>query len=452
MKSSPRLLAVLFLLSSTSLAQAEGVDSAPNSHFRQVLAHVYQSDPRLLAEREALKALDQRVAGAYSGFRPTASGEIDYGRRTSEIDDSGFVSGPTHTRTLIVEQPLFSGFGTLSQFKAAKERVLAGRARLTMREEQVLLEAAAAYLDLAEKQKLMELNYTNHQHIRGQFDGAKKRFSAGDGTRTEVAQSESRLAQAESTLALAQAEWDKAYVAYERSTGMPAESVDFPEIYGRLPATLEETKRKAMAAPEVLLSSSEEKVSAHEIDVASSSIWPALSLRGSLGDEQGTTAAGSSTVRQGTVTLNLHVPLYQGGAEYARVREAKNNRIRQEQESVDTQRAATERAAQLWYSYQASGQVVRSLQHSADAAAKALSGVSEEQREGVRTLLDVLDARSELLARQVSEVQAQKSLRLDAYRLMAATGELTAERLMLPTRLYDPGLHYEDNATRWAGF
>lgn len=422
------------------------------THFMQVLAYVYQHDPRLAAEREALKALDQQVAVAYSGFRPNAFGEIDYGRRRSEIDDSGYVSGTTRTSSVVIEEQLFNGFGTQAKYDAAKARVEAGRSRLILKEEQVLLEAVSAYLNLAEKQRLLELNFTNKRNIHTQFRGATRRFETGDGTRTEVAQSESRLAEAESSLAAAQADWEKAYVAFERSTGVGADAIDFPELTGALPATPQEARERALAAPEIALSVNEEETGTHEVDVASASIWPTLSLRGSLGEEEGTTAAGDSTVREQRITLNLRVPLYQGGAEYARVRAAKNNRQRLEYEVRDTERAAAERALQLWYAYQASARIIETSKKSAESAAHALKGVEAERREGLRTLIDVLDAQSELLARQTSQVRAEKNYRQDAYRLLAAIGGLTAEELALNAPSYDPAIHYEDNATSWVGF
>lgn len=457
MKNHIRVIVLSFYVSSAAVCWAEGTEAISpttdqQSYFSQMLVYVYQHDHRLIAERESLKTLDERTNLAYSGFRPRAYGEIAYGRERNRTNGGEFTYGDTRTRTLVGEQPLFSGFSTLEEFKAAKKRVEAGRNQLLLKEEQVLLEAISVYLELTAKQRVLEINYTNNTNIRTQRDGAEKRYKAGDGTKTEIAQSESRLAQSESSLATARAEWEKACASFERATGLEAESMDFPALPMLLPPSLDDAREQAKQIPEVVIKASEFEAASHDVGAAKGSLWPSLSLRGSMGDERGTSVSGSSLLRDDRVTLNLHIPLYQGGGEYARVRQLKNEKARIEEEKIDTKRAARERVSQLWYDYVAAQQVVTSSARAASSAKEALDGVSTEQHEGLRTLLDVLDAQNELLSRQTNEVQAHKELRLSAYRLMAATGKLTARDLQLDTPIYDPQEYYDDNATRWAGF
>ncbi len=435
-------------------AGAAEIDMPPpeRSHFVRTLAYVYENDPKLSAEREDLKTLDERVAIAYSGFRPNASASIDYGRRRSETNDSGFTYGDTRTRSVNAEQPIFNGFGTLAEFRAAKQRVAAGRAQLWLTEEQVMLDAIAAYLDLAEKQQLLDLNRQNVENIRKQRDGAEKRFKAGDGTRTDIAQAESRLAEAESGLARVQGEWAIAGAAFERATGLASETLHYPAMPANLPDSLPTAKEQALNAPELLIAMRELRASKYDINARKSSLWPSLSLRGSMGDELGTTSAGSSKVREDRLTLNLRIPLYQGGAEYARVREAKTIHNRLEQEKMDTARSVIERTETQWHGYHASRQVIETSNRAAVAAEEALKGITTEHQEGVRIFQDVLDAQNELLAQQVTEIQAQKNVRLEAYRLLATLGKLTAQELALGVEIYEPTEYYDDNATRWAGF
>lgn len=444
------VLTVLLVNSAWAQGAARNVEEPP--HFLRTLSYIYDHDPKLAAEREEVKTRDEQVAIAYSGFRPNASASVDYGRRRSETNDSGFTYGDTRTRSLSGEQPLFSGFGTLAEFRAAKQRVFAARAQLWLTEEQVLLDAIAAYLDLAEKQQLLDLNRRNVENIRKQRDGAETRFKAGDGTRTDVAQAESRLADAESGLARAQGEWAKSMATYGRTTGLAAEPLHYPAMPVQLPDSLQSAKQQALGAPELLIASRDLQASKHDIRARESSLWPSLSLRGSMGDEQGTTAAGSSNIREDRITLNLRIPLYQGGAEYARVRAAKTEHAKLRHEKQDVRRSVIERAEQQWHSYHAAREVTQTSNRAAVAAEEALDGITTEHKEGIRIFQDVLDAQNELLARHVTEIQAQKNVRLEAYRLLATLGKLTAQDMGLAVTLYQPADYYDDNATRWAGF
>lgn len=104
---------------------------------------------------------------------------------------------------------------------------------------------------------------------------------------------------------------------------------------------------------------------------------------------------------------------------------------------IDASRNVLERARIAWNSYQAAGIIIVATQKASDAAARALAGVQEEQKQGLRTLTEVLDEQSELLGAQITQIQAQKTLRLEAYRLMAATGKLTLGSLQVATTPMD---------------
>ena len=76
------------------------------------------------------------------------------------------------------------------------------------------------------------------------------------------------------------------------------------------------------------------------------------------------------------------------------------------------------------------------------AAQVAFEGVREETSLGARTTLDVLNAEQELLQARVDLISARIDEYVSAYRLLAATGRLTAEKLALPVQLYDPAAYY----------
>ncbi len=70
---------------------------------------------------------------------------------------------------------------------------------------------------------------------------------------------------------------------------------------------------------------------------------------------------------------------------------------------------------------------------------------------GSRTVLDVLNQEQELLNGRVFLVRAQHDEMVAAFNVLAATGQLTAQQLALPTQYYDPQANYEKTRNKWIG-
>src|SRR5262249_11132386 len=116
-RSSMLALAVCLLGASPAAADSLG----------EALVATYKNNPLIKAERKRQAATDEGVAQALSGFRPSASAGYAKGRQRTDAAGAGWNYGDTESKTLRVEQPLFRGFGTLSSYNAAKQRVRAGK-------------------------------------------------------------------------------------------------------------------------------------------------------------------------------------------------------------------------------------------------------------------------------------------------------------------------------------
>lgn len=449
-KSAALLALACALHTGSSLAQQPAA-MQPKSVFEQMLVYVYQHNPQLAAERDAVKVADEKVSQAVAGFRPSLAANAAAGRQRQKVGGGDWQTGDANSMSLSATQPIFSGFGTVAQRRAADQRVMAARSRLLAVEQAVLLQAVGSWLEMGEKERILTLTEENLQRMHMYGRATRERFKAGDGTQTDIAQAESRLAQAEARHAQAAAERDTARAAFERMTGLKAPVAELPPLPDALPRNEEETQLQARGNPELAQAAYQEKAAEQDIAAAESSLWPSLALRGSVSEER-SPALGLEKLRSDALTLNLSIPLYQGGGEYSRVREAKILREKSRHDAADIGRAVLERARAAWYNYHSAGLVIRAAGRAANASARALSGVEEEQRQGLRTLTDVLDEQTEFLSAQIVQTQAEKNHRLEAFRLMAATGRLTAAGLSLPVEPLDPARHYDDVAGRWAGF
>ena len=153
----------------------------------------------------------------------------------------------------------------------------------------------------------------------------------------------------------------------------------------------------------------------------------------------------------GSVTGQLSVPIYQGGTEYATIRQAKET-LGQRRIDLDTARDQSQQTlVQSWGQLEAAKAQIQATTTQVNAAEIALNGVREEARVGQRTTLDVLNAQQELVNARVALVTAQRDRVVASYALLAAVGRLSPQVLGLGIEVYDPAVHYHQVRDTWFG-
>jgi outer membrane protein TolC len=165
----------------------------------EALTAAYQSNPTLMAARAELRAVNEGVPQALSNWRPELFADGSLGIQRRDTDSSSAESTVPREAELSVEQPLYRGGRTVAEVAAAEAEVRAQRARLVSTEQAVLLDAATTYMDVWRDQAVLELNESNEEVLTRQLEATRDRFEVGELTRTDVAQSESRLARATAT-------------------------------------------------------------------------------------------------------------------------------------------------------------------------------------------------------------------------------------------------------------
>ena len=152
-----------------------------------------------------------------------------------------------------------------------------------------------------------------------------------------------------------------------------------------------------------------------------------------------------------SAVASLSVPLYEGGATYSAIRQAKET-LGQARIQVDLQREAVRSAViTAWGSFQTTKLTIQSYQAQVRANEIALEGVREEAKVGQRTTIDVLNAQQTLLSSRVNLVTAQRTQVVTSYTLLAAIGKLSATTLGLRVANYDPTLHFDQVKDKWIG-
>jgi len=422
---------------------------------KEALVKAYQDNPSLKSERARLRATDEGVPQALSGWRPTVevSGSYgvarSYGSSTGR-DKVGDVREPM-TGALTVTQNLYRGGRTVATTEQAENNVKADRARLADTEQSVLLSVVTAYADVVRGQAEVELNFSNERVLQRQLEATGDRFRVGEVTRTDVSQAESRLARALADRVAAEGSLRDARAAYENIVGevptllKPAKPLD--DLPGSLRDAIEIAKRNNFA---VIQARFVEESAKNNVRSIVGELLPSLTLNGELETSQ-ETANDRNESDDVSLIARVSMPLYASGSVTSRVRAAKQVVSQRREEYNQAVRSAVESATNAWQTLQTGRASIQAFSAAVRAAEIALEGVREEANVGSRTILDVLDAEQELLDARVGLVRAMRDELVATYQLRQAVGEATAEKLGLPVDLYNVEDHYREVRGKWWG-
>jgi len=423
------------------------------------LVQAYQNNPSLNAQRAALRATDENVPQALSGYRPKVSATATAGPNYETATQAFPGSTPTTTESFLqrtvgvtATQTLFNGFQTANRTRQAESQVEGARETLRVTEQQVLLDAATAYMNLLRDQAILDLNRRNVEVLTEQLKQTRDRFNVGEVTRTDVAQAESRLAAGRSALLGAQSNYVTSQANYRRVIGVdPGRLAPGTPVDRLSPNVLPKAIAQGQAqSPSVLAAMYGVDVAALAVKVSEGVLYPNLTLTASA--LQGWAPA-FETVKEtaAAVVGTLTVPIYQGGAEYSAIRQSKET-LGQQRLNLDINRdQARATVVQSWGQLDAAKAQIEATTAQVNAAEIALNGVREEARVGQRTTLDVLNAQQELVNARVALVTAQHDRVVASYTLLAAVGGLSMPRLGLDVLIYDPQVHYQQVRDAWIG-
>ncbi len=447
----------------TALAvRAGAADTVPGA-----LVQAYKNNPQLNAQRAAARAVDESVAIALGGYRPrvTATASLTELRLETLTRVPATAAVPTgkaaaagdllaQNYALTATQTLFNGFQTGNRTRQAEAQVFAARETLRNTEQTVLLNAVTAYMNLLRDTAILELQRSNVNVLEATLRQTRDRFNVGEVTRTDVAQAESRLAGGRSQMLGAESNYVTSKATYRQVIGVepgklaPGTSVDRfspPTLPGAL-------RRGDTEHPAIGTAAFNVDAAQFQVKIAEGALYPTLTLQGQLQKTFGSTT-NFTTLQTFTpsVTAQLSVPIYQGGVEYATIRQAKET-LGQRRIDLDTAREQVQQTVvQAWGQLQAAKAQIEATKAQVAATEIALNGVREEARVGQRTTLDVLNAQQDLVNARVAMVTAERDRVVASYTVLAATGALSPQVLKLPIENYDPVVHYQQVRDVWFG-
>ena len=413
--------------------------------------------------RARVRSADDTVAEARAGWRPSASVTGSYGWQRIESQEQIASQTVHHNDTFTpmsgraaLSQPVLTGGQANAQIQRAIAQVRAARADLLNAEQQILLAAATAYMDVVRDAQGLRLHQSDVDVLVRQRDATKTQLDAGAATKTDLQEVEVRIAAAEADLSGARAQLAQSRHNFERIIGRPSETLEEMPPTPKLPGTIEQAMSLGLKlSPRVQGAQANDKAAQYGIDNAVGAMLPHASIvaeydynRDSLSTPFFTTGKADTL----SVLGQIQIPLYAGGGDTARIREAKEARAQTRLGIYDADEATRQNVRDTWANFHTAQEAVGHNVRRVSASELALDGVIQQQHQGERQILDILNAEQERLAAQIALAGSRHDMVVSSYQLVASTGQLTAKDLALKVKLYDPNEHYDAHSSSWLDF
>ncbi|MEM9988372.1 MAG: TolC family protein [Pseudomonadota bacterium] len=418
----------------------------------EAVQDVLKTSPGLRAEEERLRAAEQAVASARAAGLPNVSLAA-----SSTVNDQSFDPGPEgeelfeglfgggdpgddvggggiaiandgiieqNQASLSVTQPLFTGLRIKNSIEEAKFSVKAAQAQYEGVRQDFAVRVAEAHLTVFTAEEQMKSVEKSFESVSNAAKAAQISFEEGQGTKTDVALADAQLALTNARLAQSLSDNVSARNAYVALAGRPPALVNFDEAVLPVPDDPEAVVAAAVEkSPQVRAAVFLADARTAGERAARGQRSPTLQLRGALSYAENNIFEGDTT-ENATLTAELSMPLFQGGAIGADIRRAAAD-ARASRFSLAEARANAEANARTVFArYQAAVIAREAATARLNASELAFRGVVLERDVGQRSILDVLQVEADLLDARVAELEARRNLILASYRVRFIMGDL----------------------------
>ncbi len=403
------------------------------------LNQTYQNNIQLNADRESIKASEEDVNIAKSGYKPslTLSGSQsfeDTNKLTNQSGGNATINDVDPFSTSIKLEQTLLDFGRGLTLEKNITALDLAKAQLVKKEQDILHNAIYAFTNLIFARETLDINEKNLNLLIRQVENDKIRRDRGQITNTDLAQSESSLAGAQAEFVKAKSDLLISKLNYENIIGKisdPNKLQKNTNSIVSLPSTLDEALNLSKQNnPDILIAKLDLEKSEKELAISESDLKPtaSLSLQRTYTDDLSATV---DEKEQDVLKATLSWPFYSGGKKRSTINKNSNLTIRKRLLLDDAVRTNETNVASAWSSLQSSESFLNSVKVQVSAAEIANEGIAAEYERGSRTTLDVIQSNSLLLSAQISLASSEKNYLMAQYSLLKAVGLLNSQYLKL---------------------
>ena len=426
-----KYLIVIFIFFSISHLQAR-------DNLMFYIEKALENNLKLNAERKNFESAKQDKNISRSEFLPsiTLSGDQSSSTSTNRTNQSGSSladsNSDTESKTISVEQKIFSGFKGLNTFKKTELETHKANLSLKKVEQQTILDTTFAYFDLIFKSKNEKFNSSNVNLFQRQVDSDSARLQKGEITLTDLAQSESSLAGSKANLIKAKTELLSSKKNFERVTREKIPDLNnlSDKVSLLLPNSFEKSLELANSNNvDLLISNLDYEISVKELNIERARLSPSASLNYSKSENNDFSSTIDETDQE-TVKATITWPIIKGGENISSIKKSSYNKQRYQLILQDTKNKINTEISDAWSKYQSSKSILEATKAQLKAAEIANEGITLEYDSGnTRTTLELIQSRSLLLDARIAFARSERDFVVSQFELAQQLGSLSIKSI-----------------------
>ena len=409
-----------------------GVMPAHGKTLEDVVRLALSTNPRIAALARSREGIDQELRQARGQYLPTLDATAAFGSQRASNSTTRSLSSPTNQKVLSRQeaqlqlvQRLFDGYETDSLVERQKARVISAANRVAEDAEFLGLDVVNVYLEVVRQRGLKDLAETNVKRHSKIIQVLREREGQGGGNVGDVTQAEGRLARARATVLQADLDLRDAEALYRRLIGEAVDAVEQPKPpLGQLPQSLDDALEMARNDnPSVRVFESDIRVAQREREGTDAAFYPKVNFEAAMTRNQDFDGvSGPDRTYQAMVRLRWN--LYRGGSDTA-ARASAGSRLTSAQSQRDNAVLdAVEKMQHAWNALEVNRDRIALYESAIKYNKETLETYKQQFELLIRTLLDVLDAESELFTSESQLVSARINYLSAVYRVLAVSGRL----------------------------
>ena len=425
------------------------------------LSFAYQNSDKIKIRQQQFLSGVQIFSGTLSReFMPKVGFQISKNIRKNKtknnFNNSSTANSVTESRSLTVDQEIFSGMSGVSALSSAHANVKSLISQYYDNEQKFFIDAIESYLNLkAAEEKIKIVN--SHVDARKKiYDSEVSKYELGQSNKINLSIAEANMFLAESDKAKLVADYEKAKSAFKNYFG-DLEIFDWPDDLRDLPESIQKF-REIAGKNNYQLDAAKYSLKSSKAAAMSSvgRVLPSVSLRiteqtNYLKPEINLPITKSAKDISTSITVNF--PIFsQGGAEYAKIRESKFRAREAAHSFSDTMKNVKNSIDDSWNTYDAYKKTLKAIQRAEKSSQIALDGTLYGYRLGQSSLIDIMKVQDDLYNSKTRTVDAKVRFLIAQYQVKYVLGELIARKLNISGKLFSPESSFKKEKVKIIGF
>ena len=394
-------------------------------------------NPKIKAQKSSYESSKENIKQVYSGIFPSI--EMNLSKGYKDRDSSSSVQTTKESTSpqdfsINLEQTLYTGGKFTAEANKAKSQLLIEEENLRLIRYEVILESALSYLNVLEKKKLIELNNLKEEKFKNSFESIELLVKVGSASQSDLVFAQSKLVQIAAEKIVSINEFNITKANYKKIVGelLPNGNLEEPKINKiNFPDNFDNALDIAFKNnPKIKIAELEENIAKFDVKSQFAELMPNITLDGEYQSTEDTASKGSYS-DTAEITAKITVPLFKGGKNFSKIKQAKIIAKKVRYELENKRNEVTETVTKSWTYFQTSETLLKAANINIEARKLMLEGIEHEVKLGIKSYIDLLQSKEDLIDAEFNKITAIKNYIISALQLKADIGELSLKDLYI---------------------